>query len=110
MKVGSFIAFGLLAFSMLAHADVDSLFRCDQNEAEFIGKVYEYRQMPGQAGGCTFRVRFSFYNEHGFCPLDQGDATLAVYTATDEQCRGLGNGADVSGVLVQKHGLITIEN
>ena len=80
---------------------INSTFACSNPEAQFIGNVTEYSQSE-----CTFKIKFTMYNESMLCPLISGEASSTVFV--DKNC-SLKNGDFVSGYLVMNEGKVIIE-
>lgn len=100
MKLSSLIATSLFALSFSALA-------CSQFEAQFAGQVTDLK--IDNAGICHFKIDFSSFKEHTFCPLSYGAATaneFQVKCSTDS----VKNGDSISGYIIEKQGQIFIED
>lgn len=85
-------------------------FNCSQNEAQFIGKVKDLRIVKIDQGirDCYFKIEFTRFDQSMICPLDEGKASTTELL--DSDCnRGLENGQEISGYLVEKNGYIYID-
>ena len=85
-------------------------FDCKQNEAQFIGKVAEYKKehIDQYIFDCSYKIEFSRFDSSIVCPLDISEVYDVRFE--DTNC-SLKNGDDVSGYLVQdlKTGSVVIE-
>ncbi len=95
-----------LALAFLVSAQ--SVLACSNPEAQFIGKVTEYKKVGIDQYNydCSFKIDFTSYQASGVCPLDSVEASQTEFI--DTQC-SLKNGDEVSGYLVVKNGQIVIE-
>ncbi len=95
-----FLAIGFL-FS------IGSALACNP-EAQFIGKVTEYKKerIDQNMFDCSFKISFTDYKESGVCPLAYADAVVTEFV--DATC-SLKNGNDISGYLIVKDNQIVIE-
>lgn len=86
---------------------VGSALACNP-EAQFIGKVTEYRKIRVDQNvfDCSFKIQFTDFKPSMVCPLDYADADVTNFV--DESC-SLKNGDFVSGYLVIKGDQIVIE-
>lgn len=99
----------VLALTTLAFSSAFA-FDCQQNEAQFIGKVTDLRVERIDQGirDCYFKIQFTRFDQSMVCPLDEGKA--ASTELLDSDCRmGLENGQEISGYLVEKNGFIYID-
>ncbi len=87
-----------------------SAFECKQNEAQFIGTVKDLRVVKIDQGirNCHYKIAFSDFKPHGFCPLDEGLASSSELIDTDCSM-SLKNGDGISGYLVEKNGEIYLD-
>jgi len=99
-----FIALALLTITA-THAS-----ECTQNEAQFIGKVVDAREIRIDQGvrDCFVKIAFSLFNPNIFCPLDESLAARSEIL--DFNCdRNLEVDQEVSGVLIEKNDILFLE-
>ena len=84
-----------------------AVFACDQQEAQFIGKVRNYSVVQnGNSRICTFEIDYSMFNYSQVCPLDEGE--VAGIRFSDSSC-SMKDGDQVSGIMVKKGDSVYIE-
>ena len=85
-------------------------FSCEQNEAQFIGKVTQLREeiIDQAVRDCYVKIDFRYFNENILCPLDRMTAEFSEIKDYDCQ-RHLEAGQEVSGILIEKNGDLFIE-
>lgn len=76
-----------------------SSFACENQEAQFIGKV---KSQPH----CTFQIEYSMFNSSYVCPLVIGE--VSGETFSDASC-SLKNGDQISGIMHKIDGVLSIE-
>ena len=96
----------ILAFAAMSSAHA---FVCNQNEAQFIGKVKDLRTISDIGGrDCFFTIDFSYFQQNTLCPIDYTMATSNE--VIDYDCsRNLENAQEISGVLIEKSSTLYIE-
>ena len=83
---------------------------CTQNEAQFIGKVSDTREVRIDQGvrDCFVKIKFTQFSPNILCPLDIFAATSSEII--DFNCdRNLEVDQEVSGILIQKNDILFIE-
>ena len=85
-------------------------FNCTQNEAQFIGNVTELKiaKIGQNDWDCSYKISFTRFNPSMVCPLDYNLATTEEFQ--DYNCsKKFTNGDEISGVLIEKNGNLSIE-
>ncbi len=98
----------VILFAVAFLVSAQSVLACSNPEAQFIGKVTEYKKVgvDQYLYDCSFKIDFTSYQASGVCPLDSAEASNTEFV--DANCE-LKNGDEVSGYLVVKNGQIVIE-
>jgi hypothetical protein len=83
-------------------------FACVQQEAQFIGNVKNFQKVAVDQYiyDCSYQIDFTMFNPSYVCPLVVGEVSMTRFE--DLNC-SLKNGDQVSGVLIKKDDLVTIE-
>lgn len=99
----------LVVFSLLTLSTAQAAV-CLQNEAQFIGKVTDTREVRIDQGvrDCFAKIEFSHFSPNILCPLDLEVASNSEIV--DFNCdRNLEVDQEVSGILIQKNDILFIE-
>ncbi|MBC7465013.1 MAG: hypothetical protein H7256_03385 [Bdellovibrio sp.] len=85
-----------------------AVFACENQEAQFIGKVSNYTQLQLSESTieCYFNIQLSMLNSSQVCPLVEGE--VVGYQFQDKDC-SLKNGDPISGVLRRVGNWIVVE-
>lgn len=81
---------------------------CPQQEGQFFGIVRDHQNLKQSQGSsrCSFELELTSFQSSFVCPLFPGEvSTLRI---EDPQCQ-LREGDQLSGILVLKNGILTIE-
>jgi hypothetical protein len=101
----SLIVVFILILSPLAYS-----FSCEQNEAQFIGKITSTRieRIDQGVKDCFVKIEFTQFSPNILCPLDISTATSSEIV--DFNCdRNFEVDQAVSGILIQKNDILFIE-
>jgi hypothetical protein len=96
-------------FIMIAVFSLSSFaLACPHQEGQFIGTVKNYQKVgvDQYLYDCSFEVELSYFRPSFVCPLHPGE--VSAFRIEDTQC-SLKEGEQISGVLVLKDGVLTIE-
>jgi len=96
------ISFTTLLISLSSQASSD----CTQEEAQFRGEIVDVQPVDGNPKACTYRIDFSELTSSIVCPMNEG---LAWLSRIDSASCNVREGAPVSGYLIFKDGILSIE-
>lgn len=106
----------VMLLSLVVSLNIFASTDCAQSEAQFIGiatGLSSYEDQYAQSGFCSFSIEIKpeNYRPSGVCPLDYTEAVQAVFDfdLRNTSCPVSYTGQQISGYLVKKNGVISIE-